>query len=79
MPGMVLTVEPGIYIPRDASTVDILDAYRGIGIRVEDAVMIREEGCLVLTEDLVKDPNDIERWMATSGSSKAQGLKEIVA
>ena len=79
MPGMVLTIEPGIYIPRDASTADIPDAYRGIGIRVEDAVLIREEGCLVLTEDLIKDPNDIERWMATSGSANAQELKEIVA
>ena len=79
MPGMVLTIEPGIYIPRDASTADIPDAYRGIGIRVEDAVLIREQGCLVLTEDLIKDPNDIERWMATSGSANAQELKEIVA
>ena len=79
MPGMVLTIEPGIYISRDASTADIPDVYRGIGIRVEDAVIIREEGCLVLTEDLIKEPNDIERWMATSGSANAQELKEIVA
>ena len=34
---MVLTIEPGIYIPRDASTVDVPDAFRGIGIRVEDS------------------------------------------
>ena len=79
MPGMVLTIEPGIYIPRDASTAHIPDAYRGIGIRVEDAVLICEQGCQVLTEDLIKDPNDIERWMATKGSANAQELKEIVA
>jgi len=79
MPGMVLTIEPGIYIPRDASTADIPDAYRGIGIRIEDAVLIREQGCQVLTEGLIKDPDEIERWMATNGSAVPQELKEVVA
>ena len=65
MPGMVLTVEPGIYIPRDDSTVEIAQAYRGLGIRIEDAVLIKKQGCRVLTEGLIKDPDDIEAWMAT--------------
>ena len=65
MPGMVLTVEPGIYIPRDDSTAEIAEAYRGLGIRIEDAVLIQKQGCQVLTEGLIKDPDDIEAWMAT--------------
>lgn len=81
MPGMVLTVEPGIYIPRDSTTADVPEAFRGIGIRVEDSVLITPQGCQVLTEDLLKDPDEIERWMATKGSvgQSAQGLKEVVA
>jgi Xaa-Pro aminopeptidase len=65
MPGMVLTVEPGIYIPRDDSTAELAEAYRGLGIRIEDAVLIQKQGCQVLTEGLIKDPDDIEAWMAT--------------
>ena len=65
MPGMVLTVEPGIYIPRDDSTAEIAEAYRGLGIRIEDVVLIQKQGCQVLTEGLIKDPDDIEAWMAT--------------
>ena len=81
MPGMVLTVEPGIYIPRDSTTADVPEAFRGIGIRVEDSVLITPQGCQVLTEDLLKDPDEIERWMATKGpvGQSAQGLKEVVA
>lgn len=81
MPGMVLTIEPGIYIPHDSTTADVPEAYRGIGIRVEDTVLITQQGCQVLTEGLIKDPDEIERWMATDGSAEqsAQGLKEVVA
>ncbi|MBL6815367.1 MAG: aminopeptidase P N-terminal domain-containing protein [Pseudomonadales bacterium] len=81
MPGMVLTIEPGIYIPRDSTTEDVPDAFRGIGIRVEDSVLITPQGCQVLTRDLIKDPDEIERWMATNGSvgQSAQALKKVVA
>ena len=37
-PGMVLTIEPGIYIPRNASTAHLPEKYRGIGVRIEDDV-----------------------------------------
>ena len=57
-------VEPGIYIPRDDSTAEIAQAYRGMGIRIEDAVLIQKQGCQVLTEGLIKEPDDIEAWMA---------------
>ena len=64
LPGMVLTVEPGIYIPRDETTEHIADCYRGIGIRIEDAVLITQQGCEVLTQDLVKDADAIEGQLA---------------
>ena len=70
MPGMVLTVEPGIYIPRDDSTAEIAQAYRGLGIRIEDAVLIQKQGCQVLTEGLIKEPDDIEAWMAARAGKR---------
>ena len=54
----------GIYIPRDDSTAEIAQAYRGMGIRIEDAVLIQNQGRQVLTEGLIKEPDDIEAWMA---------------
>ncbi|MGL4847893.1 MAG: aminopeptidase P family protein [Clostridium sp.] len=51
-PGMVYTVEPGIYIPEE-----------GIGIRIEDDVLITEEGHDVLTKDMIKSVEDIENFM----------------
>ncbi|HEX8395657.1 MAG TPA: aminopeptidase P N-terminal domain-containing protein [Longimicrobium sp.] len=46
-PGMVLTVEPGLYIPADAD--DVAEELRGIGIRLEDNVIITADGCEVIT------------------------------
>jgi len=59
--GMVLTVEPGLYIQPD----DELFApdYRGIGIRIEDDVVVTAEGCRNLSEDIPRHPDDIEKWM----------------
>ncbi|CAO1659059.1 Xaa-Pro aminopeptidase [Salinicola sp. NYA28a] len=56
-PGMVLTIEPGLYIP-DAE--DIPAAYRGIGIRIEDDVVVTEAGGEVLTSQVPKAADDIE-------------------
>ena len=64
MPGMVLTVEPGIYIPRDDSTTDVPAPYRGLGIRIEDTVLIHKDGCQVLTDALIKEAAEIESRMA---------------
>ena len=57
-PGMVLTVEPGLYIPLAAT--DVAAEYRGIGIRVEDDVLVTEGGYRVLTAAIPKEVADIE-------------------
>ncbi len=61
-PGMVLTVEPGLYIPPDA--VEVADKWRGLGVRIEDDVLITNNGAEVLTKDAPKEIGDIERVMA---------------
>jgi Xaa-Pro aminopeptidase len=60
-PGMVLTVEPGLYIPQDCTAVDA--QWRGIGIRIEDDVLVTQQGHEVLTQSLVKEIDDIENLM----------------
>lgn len=60
--GMVVTVEPGVYIAPDDETVDA--KWRGIGIRIEDDVVATANGPLVLTAKVVKTVKDIEALMA---------------
>ena len=60
--GMVVTVEPGLYIAPDDETVD--PKWRGIGIRIEDDIVATKEGPLVLTKNVVKSIEDIEALMA---------------
>lgn len=60
--GMVVTVEPGLYIAPDDETVDA--KWRGIGIRIEDDVVATANGPLVLTAKVVKTVEDIEALMA---------------
>lgn len=62
-PGMVLTVEPGLYIAPDA---DVPEAYRGIGVRIEDDIVITETGNENLTAGVVKKADDIEALMAAA-------------
>jgi Xaa-Pro aminopeptidase len=62
--GMVLTIEPGIYIPRNETTEHLPAKYRGIGVRVEDDVLITKSGCEVLTAGAPKQADDIEALMA---------------
>ncbi|WP_075182388.1 Xaa-Pro aminopeptidase [Pantoea sp. 1.19] len=62
-PGMVITVEPGLYIAADAA---VPPAYRGIGIRIEDDIVITADGHENLTEAVVKDPDAIEALMAAA-------------
>lgn len=60
-PGMVLTIEPGLYIPVDCSSVDA--CWRGIGIRIEDDVLVTEDGHEIFTGDLPKTIDEIETLM----------------
>ncbi|KHJ51396.1 Xaa-Pro aminopeptidase [Vreelandella venusta] len=60
-PGMVLTIEPGLYIPCDD---DIPTAYRGIGIRIEDNVVVTALGGEVITDGVPKQVKAIEQLMA---------------
>ncbi len=60
-PGMVLTVEPGLYIPVDCKTVD--EKWRGIGIRIEDDVLVTADGYEVLTDGVPKSIVEIEALM----------------
>jgi Xaa-Pro aminopeptidase len=57
-PGMVLTVEPGLYIAEDAS--DVAAEYRGIGIRVEDDILVTADGYENLTVSIPKDVAELE-------------------
>ena len=61
-PGMALTIEPGIYIP--AGSKGVPKRWWNIGIRIEDDVAVTKEGHEVLTAGLIKEPEDIEKWMA---------------
>ena len=59
--GMVLTIEPGLYIPEDCATVD--EKWRGIGIRIEDDVLVTEQGYQVLSQAVPKTIAEIEAIM----------------
>lgn len=61
-PGMVLTVEPGLYIPPDDKSAPA--KFRGIGVRIEDDVLVTADGNLNLTAAVPKNPDEIEELMA---------------
>ena len=60
-PGMVTTIEPGIYIP---SSANVDDKWKGIGIRIEDDILVTPDGNENLTEYVPSDPKEIEALMA---------------
>ena len=60
--GMVLTVEPGLYIQPDDEL--FAPEYRGIGIRIEDDVLVTKDGVENLSDKLPRHPDEIEKWMA---------------
>jgi Xaa-Pro aminopeptidase len=59
--GMVLTVEPGLYIQPDDELFP--EHYRGIGIRIEDDVVVTADGYKNLSQKLPRHPDEIEEWM----------------
>ncbi len=60
-PGMVFSVEPGLYFPPAADGVP--EELAGIGVRIEDEILITESGHENLTERLPRDTDDVEAWM----------------
>ncbi|WP_059010235.1 aminopeptidase P family protein [Streptomyces specialis] len=64
-PGMCLTVEPGLYFQPDDLTVP--EEYRGIGIRIEDDILVTEDGNRNLSAALPRRAEDVEAWMAELG------------
>ena len=59
---MVMTVEPGLYI--DPASEDVPPEYLGIGVRIEDNILVTESGCEVLTAGVPKTIEEIETLMA---------------
>jgi Xaa-Pro aminopeptidase len=63
-PGMAMTVEPGIYVAADNQ--DVAKKWRGIGVRIEDDVVVTRNGCEILTDGVPKSVDEIEALMAVS-------------
>ena len=63
-PGMVFTIEPGLYVSADDTSVDA--KWRGIGIRTEDDVLVTANEPVVLTDALARSADEIEALMAAA-------------
>lgn len=61
-PGVCLTVEPGLYFQADDLTVP--EEYRGIGVRIEDDILVTEDGNRNLSDQLPRRSDEVEAWMA---------------
>lgn len=61
-PGMILTIEPGLYFKSDDLLVP--EELRGIGVRIEDDVLVTADGCEILSHHLPRTSHDVEAWMA---------------
>ncbi|MEI7479387.1 MAG: aminopeptidase P family protein [Actinomycetes bacterium] len=71
-PGYVLTVEPGLYF--QANDLTVPEHFRGIGIRIEDDVLVTSDGNVVLSAGLPRDPAAIEAWMTEIWASGTPDL-----
>jgi Xaa-Pro aminopeptidase len=60
-PGMIFTIEPGLYFQPDDMTVPA--KFRGIGVRIEDDVLVTAKGVENLTKGLPRKASDVEAWM----------------
>ncbi|MCL2471614.1 MAG: aminopeptidase P family protein [Propionibacteriaceae bacterium] len=61
-PGMIITVEPGIYFK--STDLMVPHELRGIGVRIEDDILITDDGCRVLSQAFPRNPDAVESWMA---------------
>jgi Xaa-Pro aminopeptidase len=62
-PGFVLTIEPGLYIADNAQNADVDPRFRGIGVRIEDDILVTEAGRDNLTHDIPKGVDELERLL----------------
>jgi Xaa-Pro aminopeptidase len=60
VPGMVFTVEPGLYFQPDDLSVP--EKWRGIGVRIEDNIVVTDSGCVNLSADIPRTASDVEAW-----------------
>ena len=60
-PGMITTIEPGIYI---SNAMDVDDKWKGIGVRIEDDILVTKDGNENLTKKVPSDPAEIESLMS---------------
>jgi len=67
--GMALTVEPGIYIA--PNNQNVAKKWRGIGVRIEDDVVVTKTGCEILTQGVPKTVAEIEALMAAARTQAA--------
>ena len=63
-PGMVMTIEPGLYVADD--TENVPPAYLGIGVRIEDDILVTETGCEVLTDAVPKEIDEVEELVRSA-------------
>ncbi|MFT4232033.1 MAG: Xaa-Pro aminopeptidase [Leucobacter sp.] len=64
--GMVFTIEPGLYFQPDDLTVP--EEYRGIGVRIEDDIVVTEDGCVNLSAGIPRTADDVEDWVRRAQS-----------
>ena len=60
-PGMIFTIEPGLYFHAD--DLKVPEGYRGVGVRIEDDVLVTEDGVENLSAALPRDPDALEAWL----------------
>jgi Xaa-Pro aminopeptidase len=66
-PGMVFTIEPGLYFQPDDHTVP--EPWRGIGVRIEDNIVVTKDGARNLSEGIPRTIAEVENWMRTTANS----------
>ncbi len=76
-PGMVLTVEPGLYFQPDDLTVPA--RYRGIGVRIEDDVLITPTGVDILSAAIPRTVDDVEAWVQSARVANAKTTDSTTA
>ncbi|KTF03795.1 Xaa-Pro aminopeptidase 1 [Trueperella bernardiae] len=61
-PGMIFTIEPGLYFRED--DLKVPERFRGIGVRIEDDILVTEDGAIRLSEGIPRTADAVEAWMA---------------